>query len=289
MSINRKTGFTLVELLTVVGIIAILIALLLPALNKVKTLSFDTKQRGQINAIEIAIETYRNDFGMYPASGNVDAADDTPKDSMGVPYYGTEKLAEALMGHDLLGVHKDVPTNFYKFGIIYDQTATNLSNRKGPYLETEKLNPVESGSTEDIFNLVDGGHYISDVYRRDDLSVGLPLLYYKADTNNKIQTGTAVASIADKIYDFRDSNMPYAGTVSGDAEANYIQGRSNIWDTTDGTTAEDNFDDSVINYDISPTAGVYTIPYRAQTYLLISAGNDGIYGTEDDICNFEKN
>lgn len=28
-------------------------------------------------------------------------------------------------------------------------------------------------------------------------------------------------------------------------------------------------------------------PYRAETYILISAGEDGLYGTMDDICNFD--
>jgi hypothetical protein len=28
-------------------------------------------------------------------------------------------------------------------------------------------------------------------------------------------------------------------------------------------------------------------PYRKDSYLLISAGWDGLYGTADDICNFE--
>jgi hypothetical protein len=28
-------------------------------------------------------------------------------------------------------------------------------------------------------------------------------------------------------------------------------------------------------------------PYRADTYILISAGFDGEYGTADDICNYE--
>jgi len=28
-------------------------------------------------------------------------------------------------------------------------------------------------------------------------------------------------------------------------------------------------------------------PFRADTYILISAGKDGLYGTKDDICNFE--
>jgi hypothetical protein len=27
-------------------------------------------------------------------------------------------------------------------------------------------------------------------------------------------------------------------------------------------------------------------PYRPDSYILISAGADGLYGTNDDICNF---
>jgi hypothetical protein len=29
-------------------------------------------------------------------------------------------------------------------------------------------------------------------------------------------------------------------------------------------------------------------PYNKNTYILIAAGHDGIYGTRDDICNFKK-
>ena len=29
-------------------------------------------------------------------------------------------------------------------------------------------------------------------------------------------------------------------------------------------------------------------PYRAQSYILISAGKDGLYGTSDDITNFKQ-
>jgi hypothetical protein len=30
-------------------------------------------------------------------------------------------------------------------------------------------------------------------------------------------------------------------------------------------------------------------PFRPDSFLLISAGNDGLYGTKDDICNFDPN
>lgn len=286
MNIKRKTGFTLIELLTVVAIVALLIALLLPALSKVMTLAFDTRQRAQINSIEIAMEAYRNDFGMYPSSTNLD--------SDNVTYYGSEKLADALLGYDLLGVHSDIRPAFDKDGedvagtnLYNDGTgAINLDLRKGPYLEADKMNPVESASADDIFDLVDGGHYISDIYGRDGLKGGLPILYYKANTNNKIQN-PASGLMSDKVYDYNDSDMLFAN-VSGEADI-YTQGYTHIWGT-DGNDAEEAFDKFVTNYDLSPVndATAPQIPYRAQTFILISAGYDGLYGTADDVCNFEN-
>ena len=293
MNKNRTTGFTLIELLTALGIVAILIALLLPALKKVRMLAFDTKQKGQINAVEIAIETYRTDFAMYPSSGYYPVASNIPRDSDSVPYYGTEKLAEALLGYDLLGVHQDVRTNFDKLGqdasgnSLYADAAgkpINLDARKGPYLETDQMNPVESDSNVDLFDLDAGGHYIGDVYGRDSLKTGMPLLYYKAKPDNRIQNA---AVTTDKVYDYRDSNMSFVTNASPDADAAYIQGRGTIWNTIDGSkTAEKNFDDFITNLEISTDTA--KIPYRAQSYLLISAGYDGVYGTSDDVCNFER-
>ena len=35
--------------------------------------------------------------------------------------------------------------------------------------------------------------------------------------------------------------------------------------------------------------GNFFKPFNPSTFLLISAGHDGVYGTEDDIYNFERN
>ncbi len=38
-------------------------------------------------------------------------------------------------------------------------------------------------------------------------------------------------------------------------------------------------------YDAS--GGVIRVPYRAESYVLMSAGKDGLFGTADDVYNFE--
>ena len=95
----KKTGLTLVEILIVLGIIALFVGLLIPALTVVKNTAKDVKQKAQLNSIQIALMTFKNDDGDYPPSNWMLNSD----------YCGAQKLAEALMGWDLLGFHPKTP------------------------------------------------------------------------------------------------------------------------------------------------------------------------------------
>jgi len=59
-------GFTLVEMLVVIGIIAILAALLLPAINMAVRAARNSAISFEVNQLASAIETYKNDKGDYP-------------------------------------------------------------------------------------------------------------------------------------------------------------------------------------------------------------------------------
>ena len=64
----KRAGFTIVELLTVMGIIALLLGLLVPALNLVKDYSKEIQQSAQFHSIDVGLEMFKAEYERYPQS-----------------------------------------------------------------------------------------------------------------------------------------------------------------------------------------------------------------------------
>jgi type II secretory pathway pseudopilin PulG len=296
---SQKKGFTIIELLTVLGVIMILLAMITPALNSIRKYSITVTQKKQFYAISRGLELFSTDFDGYPDSSAVDH--DNPPDN----YCGAMKLCEAMVGQDGLGFHPDSvfdDKGFVETTELYFCTLTkacpsmpptpeeelNLRARK-KYLEEDvqivHIGTLTRGGSNGIFDPC--CTVLCDVYKRNELrqrneKLGMPILYYKADLSKLTHDPNEGPTQGTNIYNYKDNHdllsiqMPACGVNDHPLFDNTGAGRLFYRLTTNPKDT------------LRLGNRVYAQPYNKHTCILISAGWDGIYGTGDDVFNFVK-
>ncbi len=137
---NRK-GFTLLEILIVVAIIAVLAAVLVPiAVNQMEKADI-TRAWGDVNAIETAVTNFRSDTKEFPTRKS-----DGTQNWVSVLYSGTgwASHGETFAGSVNYGTNRD---RMYFHLNLNDSNrypawdSTTLIGWHGPYLDKDPLDP----------------------------------------------------------------------------------------------------------------------------------------------------
>jgi type II secretory pathway pseudopilin PulG len=263
---NKEAGWTVIELMTVMAIIIMLIGLLVPALNQVRRYGKKVAQKNQFHTIEVAMELFNAEWERYPPS--------EATDEMTRPYCGAMKLAEAMVGWDLLGFHPE--SHFNRDGTdgvnpIYVPPPADQSARR-QYLKPESANANRLGDLYPNVGGFDGTNFVlCDMYTRVMQAgrfFGTPVLYYSADAS-KTEHNIAVPMDPRNIYNFRDNHdLVGLGVPWAPSGTHLLLDPKTFYEKT-----------------LNTKIGIQR-PHRADSYILLSAGWDALYGTDDDIFNF---
>jgi len=122
ITISRTTprrGFTLIELLVVIAIIAILIGLLLPAVQKVREAANRIKCTNNLKQIALAAHNYDEDCGQFPTGAHL-------PDPGSVPTRGTTLWVELLPYLEQDNLYKRWDPNDNRKNVAADRNAAQV-------------------------------------------------------------------------------------------------------------------------------------------------------------------
>ena len=313
---KQKQAFTLIELLVVVALIAALVGILAVGQQKVKYHARTLKQKAEFHGMDISLELFHSDFREYPDSDVVSQG--------GVNVCGAQRLAEAMVGRDERGFHPkskwhpglETPEDYYMLtsSPTQEEVEANLTQRTGPYFE---LKHTGVSTLNDMWGNLTGAAgslqstqcpVLTDVFTFNkvtnvagkNIKVGSPVLYFKAEPTKRFrvdatnrEAGYTPAEYRQWVYDLTDNleilnlNWLREDGIAGNTK-HYTTDPENPSAPPAAAMNAKYFYQQITARERSSAGADFFKPQNKETFILISAGWDGIFGTKDDVMNFDN-
>lgn len=283
-----ERGFSLIELLVAIGVVAILMAILVPAVGSARRNAKKNAIQAQLASITTALDAYAQAFNGYspPSHAWGTTNNCTYFDSNGQRLTGPQMLAEAMVGWmplmdgnrygDGAGRIINGGSNLAQ-GVIADTSDFGFRNRGrgatavgtvyGPYLSTDP-NSYDAAK-----------HVLVD-------AVGNPIRYYRLIPQSSEGVTRQITRVFDARQDNYDTEYP-STSFSAWFDAN---------DEPDVATRAASVNDAkgqqfrvLLGVPNVPNNNQYTgsmsIALKYQKYILVSGGVNGTYYTGDNVVD----
>lgn len=322
-----RPGFTLVELLTVIAVIMLLIGILIPALSAARTQAKKTATAGLLKSIDVGCEMFSGDFKHYPQSRGYNPFEGGDVVLNGAQWLALQLVGADRRGYVNPVVENDSDGNRViddaDWLDWYSLQPQRQYTRMGPYADVDakstrtveqilSTDPEIRTIPEPLMGDAAGGAGGSSQWNNGRIpffidAFGYPVLYYRANpkVDAPFTTGTPSGDFVVGRYDQTD-NMFFTASDGNNGRYGGMSGPG--WDLSasgldhplgefgyvpDQTSWPEprTFAAFVCDANIYETTAVSSggrlWPYKPDSFLLISAGSDAVYGTGDDVTNFQ--
>jgi prepilin-type N-terminal cleavage/methylation domain-containing protein len=308
----RRSGFTLVELLAVIMIIALLAGLVTPAVMRAMSSARTAAVKAEIDLLHMALVNYKNEYGSFPpadmrglwndSSGSVNPSHpaykhlkrvfpriaelEAPMATALSPYYFMAQMSPAQALVFWLQGFYDNPQNPLTNGIVL-----TASNPRSGDLGLNAAGGTVSGSRKKLFDFDDSRLMGAIAYFQAKLNAATLTPNHAAQTFTPRNSSPTVFARDYPVYFPKQANtgLPYVYFPS----STYSADPTNAVSETLPPATESL---SILYYEAVSTTGnptqvapYFTYPYPAQhtwaqlhvnseTFQLIAAGADGTYG-----------